>query len=106
MENKDKTFEVKFISKEKAKRFEQKTINKIGEDSDAVSFISGKIIELICYEISITAIFLSLLFISIFEKITLVVIFSLMFVLLGISTVIQNISLINKLQKTQIKSKK
>lgn len=105
MEKNDKHFELKFIGREESKKLEQKIINKIGEDTDAVSFMNGKIIELLCYEVAITSMFLVFLFIGIFEKVIPFVIFSLTFVLLGISSVKQNISLINKLGKTQIKSK-
>lgn len=106
MENKDKTFEVKIIGKEKAKELEQKVINKIGEDKDTVSFITGKIVETIAHESATTTIFLVMLFISIIEKYALLVVFSAAFAFICLYGTFQNISLINKLQKTQIPSKK
>lgn len=105
MEKDDKKFEVKFIGKEATKKMEQKVISKIGEDKDAVSFVSGKILLLLIYEVCITVIFLISLFVSFAEKDILSIILNIGLVIIFISSVIENISLINKLGKTQVSSK-
>lgn len=88
---------IKFDSKEQT----QKIIDKIGEDKDVRDFVWNKIFLVICLYVVWIACFLIMAFKDFSAKDTLSVVFNLLMVIIGIMSMIENIVIINKLEKTK-----
>lgn len=91
---------IEFETKEQT----QKIINKIGEDKDVCDFVLNKIFLIICLYVVWISCFLIMAFKDFSAKYTLSTIFNILFVIIGIMSMIENIVLINKLQKTKNKN--
>lgn len=89
----------------KKHKSKQEIIQIIGQNEAVLNFVNSKIIALLCLDVIFAMLFLFLLFISFSEKDILSIICNLIFILIFISNIIDNILTINSLQKTKINSK-
>ena len=89
----------------KKHKSKQEIIQIIGQNETVLNFVNSKIIALLCLDVIFAMLFLFLLFISFSEKDILSIICNLIFILIFISNIIDNILTINSLQKTKINSK-
>lgn len=88
---------IKFDNKEQT----QKIIDKIGEDKDVRDFVWNKVFLVICLYVVWIACFLIMAFNDFSTKDILSAIFNLLMVIVGIISMIENIVIINKLEKTK-----